>query len=55
MKSDATYAGDPRRHHSDILTLQERVKALVEENRRLREQVDAMNRQTFRHPFRVDL
>lgn len=45
MKSDATYAGDPRHHASEVIKLRERVKILIEENRRLRQEhdVDALS------------
>lgn len=33
MKSDATYAGDPRHHHNEIVRLRERVTILRKEAR----------------------
>lgn len=36
MKSDATYAGDPRHQASEVMKLRAQVTLLLEENRRLR-------------------
>ena len=36
MKSAATYAGDPRHHHSDLTELRAEVERLKAENDRLR-------------------